>query len=67
MQAENKFLKQPPEFWANVKLISQKVGYTNRVLKSIKVPTIEEIEIAYDKLGLDSSKIVSNNKVWFHF
>lgn len=63
MQAENKFLKQPQEFWANVKLISQKVGYTNRGLGTIKVPTIAEIETAFDKLGLDSSKIVLENKV----
>lgn len=62
MQAENKFLQQPPEFWANVKLISQKIGYTNRITKTIKVPTLNEIVIAYDKLGLDSSKIVDKNK-----
>jgi hypothetical protein len=63
MQAESKFLKQPQEFWANVKLISQKVGYTNRGIGTIKVPSIEDIESAYDKLGLDSSKIIFNNKV----
>lgn len=63
MQAESKFLKQPQEFWANVKLINQKVGYTNRGIGTIKVPSIQDIESAYDKLGLDSSKIVLNNKV----
>ena len=62
MQAESKFLKQPQEFWANVKLINQKVGYTNRGIGTIKVPSIQDIKSAYDKLGLDSSKIVLNNK-----
>lgn len=61
MLAENKFLNQPHEFWANVKLISQKIGYTDRKTKSIKVPTLEEIKIAFDKLDLDSSKIISND------
>lgn len=58
MKAESKFLKQPLEFWANVKLISQKVGYTERKTSKIKVPTIEEIQTAFDDLGLDNSKIV---------
>jgi len=62
MQAESKFLKQPLEFWANVKLISQKIGYTERKTSKIKVPTIEEILAAFKSLGLDSSKIYKNNK-----
>jgi hypothetical protein len=63
MQAEDKFLNQSPEFWANVKLISQKIGYTDRKTKAIKIPSIMEIELAYNKLGLDTSKIISNNNV----
>lgn len=62
MQAESKFLKQSLEFWANVKLISQKIGYTERKTSKIKVPTIDEIQIAFKDLGLDSSKIISNNR-----
>jgi hypothetical protein len=62
MQAESKFLKQSLEFWANVKLISQKIGYTERKTSAIKVPTIDEIEKAFDDLGLDSSRIISNKK-----
>ncbi len=62
MQANRTFLNQPPEFWANVKLISQKLGYTNRKTKSIKIPTLEEIESVYNRLGLDSSKIIFKNK-----
>lgn len=62
MQAESKFLKQPLEFWANVKLISQKIGYTERKTSKIKVPTIDEIQTAFNTLGLDSSRIISNKK-----
>lgn len=43
-------------------MINQKVGYTNRGIGTIKVPSIQDIKSAYDKLGLDSSKIVLNNK-----
>lgn len=59
MQAENKFLQQPLEFWANVKLISQKLGYAKKEV--IKVPTLEEIKVAFDKLGLNSNKIGEDN------
>lgn len=60
MKAESKFLKQPLEFWANVKLISQKIGYTERGTSQVKVPTFEVIQSVYKSLGLDSSKIIDN-------
>jgi hypothetical protein len=63
MQAESKFLDQSHEFWANIKLISQKIGYTNRQTKLIKVPTLDEIRIAFEKLNLDYSKIILNNEL----
>jgi len=63
MIAENKFLNQPLDFWANVKLISQKVGYTERKTLLIKVPTIEEIQLAYKDLGLDITQIFENDKL----
>ncbi len=94
MKAENKFLGQSPEFWANVKLISQKVGYTQRKKakakaenndvdpfdkdvdegeeiddeiveeaseSTIKIPTFDEIKLAYEKLNLDCSKIINKD------
>lgn len=63
MKAENRFLNQSLDFWANVKLISQKVGYTQRKTSQIKVPTIEEIENAFAELKLDSSKIIADKKL----
>jgi hypothetical protein len=61
MKAESKFLRQPLEFWANVKLISQKIGYTERKTSTIKVPTIDEIRRVYAELHLGPSRIIVSN------
>ncbi len=63
MKAESKFLKQPLEFWANVKLISQKIGYTERGTSQVKVPTFEVIQSVYKSLNLDSSKIIDSKGI----
>lgn len=61
MQAENKFLNQPLEFWAYVKLISQKVGYAKK--GEIIVPTIKEVKTAFEKLNLDDSAIIKGENL----
>lgn len=58
MKANKVFLSQTPEFWANVKLISQKVGYSEKGKSKVKSPTIEEIEKVYESLTLDCSRII---------
>ena len=58
MKADDRFLVQPREFWANVRLISEQVGYTIRGADAIKVPTVVEIREAFAKLGLDPGRIV---------
>jgi hypothetical protein len=58
MRAESKFLMQPLDFWANVKFISQKIGYTERKTSQIKVPTYDAIQSVYSSLNLDSSKLI---------
>ena len=63
MKAESKFLKQPLEFWANVKLISQKIGYTERGTSQVKVPTFDVIQSVYKSLNLDSSKIIDSKGI----
>lgn len=52
----------PLEFWANVRLISQYVGYTERNSDQIKIPSESEIRAAYSKrhLGPDR-RIVSRD------
>lgn len=55
MKPNNQFLKQPKHFWANVRTISEEVGYT--VKKQIRIPTIAEVRIAFQNRGLDLSHI----------
>jgi hypothetical protein len=63
MIPNKKYSNQSLEFWANIKLISQKVGYTERGTSKIKTPTIQEIINAYDRLGLDVSRMVKSGKL----
>jgi hypothetical protein len=53
MRADPRFLSQPRAFWANVRTISQEVGYTARRTRIIRVPTLREITDAFDRLGLN--------------
>lgn len=52
MKADPRFLHQTKEFWANVRTISQEIGYTNRGKGSIRVPTLTQIRKAFEKLSL---------------
>jgi hypothetical protein len=52
MQPVERFKSKPKRFWANVRTISQAVGYTTRGQGEIKIPTIDEISSAYKSLGL---------------
>ncbi len=54
MKPDPKFIHLPKDFWANVRLISQEVGYTVRGLDRVKVPSVEEMRKAFTKLSLDS-------------
>ena len=40
MKPNPRFLNLPKDFWANVRLVSQEVGYTVRGQKEIKVPSL---------------------------
>lgn len=62
MKADKRFLNQSLEFWANIKLISQKGGYTDKKTKHIKVHTLEEIKKVYDSNKLDYSKLIGKNE-----
>jgi hypothetical protein len=63
MQANNLFLNLSPDFWANVKLLSQHIGYTQRNNKGkdslIKIPNLSEIKNAYKELSLDELALTS--------
>ncbi len=57
MKANTQFLAQPKEFWANVRTISQEVGYTERGANSIKIPSLQAIRKEFDRLGLATAHI----------
>jgi hypothetical protein len=56
MKASQKFNNLPLDFWSNVKLISEKVGYRKGQIPL--VPTAAQIVAAYQQLGLNSSGLV---------
>jgi hypothetical protein len=53
-----RFQKMPKHFWANVRTISQHLGYTVRGAGQIKVPTIAEITQALEELELNTKHVV---------
>lgn len=62
MKANKLFLNQPKPFWANVRTISQHLGYTLRGKKQIKIPTVEEMTSTMKALGLTSDHLIQNGK-----
>jgi len=57
LKANPRFSEEPKEFWANVRTISQEVGYTERGANAIKVPTLEAIRQEFTRLGLRATHI----------
>lgn len=53
MRADPRFLNQPKPFWANVRSISQELGYTDRKTKQIKVYSLAEMASAMTDRDLD--------------
>ena len=61
MKPSVKFLNQPKHFWANVRSISQEIGYTDRKSSQIKVPAIYEMSNALKNMGLSSGHIIHDD------
>ena len=59
MKPDPHFAAQSKEFWANVRTISQEVGYTQRGTGTIKVPTFAEVETRYASLGLTTTHLAN--------
>lgn len=57
MRGDPRFLRQPKEFWAHVRTISQEVGYTDRKTSAIRIPTLPEIRKEFHDLRLSTSHI----------
>ncbi|MFH1250666.1 MAG: hypothetical protein V1715_06150 [bacterium] len=66
MKPNNTFTSLKPEFWANVKLLNQRLGYFERKSKKNKnpdfvIPSIDQIKDVFDKEGLNYSKLVQSD------
>lgn len=61
MRPDNRFLNQPKSFWANIRLISQEVGYTDRKTKMIRIPTRDEAVHALKNIGLAAQHLVTED------
>ncbi len=57
MKPDRRFIGLGKDFWANVRLIGQQVGYTARKTSQVKVPAPEEIKAAYEGIGLTCSHL----------
>jgi hypothetical protein len=70
MLANPAFVNRPKEFWAHVRLLSQEIGYVERVVRRkgvqgqtgpIKVPTLAEITDALESLGLRDDHLIDSS------
>lgn len=67
MKPNNKYTDLGLEFWANIKLLNQRLGYFERKTKknqnpNFVIPTIEQVKNTFDQEDLDYSKLIKNNK-----
>lgn len=61
MKADRRFQGLPPEFWANVRTISEFTGYTARSSGRIRIPSLRDIARVFRRLGLDLSAIFTGD------
>ncbi len=57
VKAADRFLNQPKFFWAHVRAVSQRVGYTVRGQGRIRIPGVDEIADALATIGLRSDHV----------
>lgn len=60
MRPDEQFLKQPKHFWANVRTLSQLLGYTHRTTKQIKIPIPSEAKTVLNGIGLNSDHLLDD-------
>lgn len=59
MRADARFIRQPKAFWANVRSISQHLGYTERGTGRVKVYSARQMASALRDLHLGTDHIVT--------
>jgi hypothetical protein len=67
MKADNRFIGLELEFWANVKLLNQRLGYFENKSKTnpnpnFVIPTIDQVKQVFDDEALDYSQLIVNNR-----
>jgi hypothetical protein len=60
MKPIKRFLNKPKSFWASVRSLSQKVGYSKNGV--IIIPAVAQMVAAFEKLGLDSHSLFIDGK-----
>ena len=60
MRPIGRFLRKPKSFWASVRSLSQKIGYSKE--DTIIIPSVQRMATAFDDLGLDPSRIMVGDK-----
>lgn len=68
MKANNKFENLDLEFWANIKLLNQRLGYTRRKSKAnpeggFVVPSIGDMKIVFSREGLSIKRLIINDEL----
>ena len=63
MRPDPRFLTQPGVFWANVRLISQLIGYTERKTRQVKNPSLPDMKSALQRVGLRGNHLVDHRNV----
>lgn len=59
MQANPKFSHLDKKFWANIRTISQEIGYTKN--KQVRVYSVDDFKTAMERTGLTFSHLVTDN------
>jgi hypothetical protein len=60
MIADPRFEKLPKSFWANIRTISQRVGYTARGARQIGVPRAAQMRKCMETLGLTAAHLMDD-------
>lgn len=61
MKANAKFRNQDKKFWANVRIIGQEIGYTDRKTRQVRTYTIDDLKTAMLQSGLRISHLVDSD------
>lgn len=68
MRANSKFENLDLDFWANIKLLNQRLGYIVRKSKKnpeggFIVPTVKDIKTVFQQEGLSTARLINNDKL----